>query len=70
MHRHEISGPFSVGNGAIRVLPHQNDGTEIADEDMTLIADMGHIRLISGRFGHMGLQMAKFGPNPENTKLL
>ena len=43
--------------------PHQNDGTEIADEDMTLIADIGHIRLISDRFGHMNLKLAIFGLN-------
>ena len=33
----------------------------MADEDMTFIADMGHIRLESGRFGHMNLKMAIFG---------
>ena len=43
--------------------PHQNDGTGMADEDMTLIADMGHIRLISGPIRLMGLHMAIFGLN-------
>ena len=43
--------------------PHQNDGTGIADEDMTPIADIGHIRLISDRFGHMNLKLAIFGLN-------
>ena len=52
-----------MGIGAIRMLPHQNDGTGKADEDMTLIADIGHIGLISDRFGHMNLKLAIFGLN-------
>ena len=43
--------------------PHKNDGTEIADENMTPIADIGHIWLISDRFGHMNLKLAIFGLN-------
>ena len=35
----------------------------MADEDMTHIADIGHIRLISGRICLMGVKMAIFGLN-------
>ena len=56
-------GPFSVGNGLSGRYPHQNDGIEIADENMTLIADMGHIWPIFGRIGHMNLKLAIFGLN-------
>ena len=41
--------------------PHQNDGTGMADEDMTFIADIGHIRLIFGRICLMVHKMAILG---------
>ena len=37
---------------------------------MTLAADIRHIRLISGRFGHMNLKMAIFGQNLENDQMM
>ena len=37
---------------------------------MICIADIGHIWPISGRFGHMGLQMAIFGQNLENDQMM
>ena len=43
---------------------------DLHDEDMKFLADLGHIWLISGRIGLMGLQMAIFDQNLENDQIM